>query len=53
MDSYVDAKGEKGKYVFKLKVYGKGGEDCCECGKKIKTIKLGGRGTSFCPNCQK
>ena len=53
MDSYVDAKGEKGKYIFKLKVYGKGGEGCSECGEKIKTIKLGGRGTSFCPNCQK
>lgn len=53
VDSYVDASGKKGKYVLKLKIYGRKGEKCHRCGEKIKTIKLGGRGTSFCPNCQK
>lgn len=53
VDAYVDVEGEKGSYVSSLKVYGRGGEKCFGCKDKIKTIKLAGRGTSFCPKCQK
>lgn len=53
VDSYVDAAGERGAYVPLLKVYGREGEKCLKCGGIIKTIKLAGRGTSFCLNCQK
>jgi len=53
VDTYVDIRGEKGSYVPQLKVYGRGGKPCFRCKGIIKTIKLGGRGTSFCPNCQK
>jgi formamidopyrimidine-DNA glycosylase len=53
VDSYVDASGKKGGYVPRLKVYGRKDEKCYKCKKIIKTIKLGGRGTSFCPGCQK
>lgn len=53
VDSYVDALGEKGGYVPLLKVYGREGEACYSCGEKIKAEKLAGRGTSFCPKCQK
>lgn len=53
VDAYVDTGGEKGSYVPLLKVYGRGGEKCVGCRGKVKTIKLAGRGTSFCPSCQK
>jgi formamidopyrimidine-DNA glycosylase len=53
-DSYVDAKGEPGTYEKKLKVYGREGEPCLrKDGGRIKKIKLAGRGTFFCPVCQK
>ncbi len=51
---YVDSKGTKGNYSIKLKVYGRTGEKCYTCKKQpIKKIKINGRGTHFCPRCQK
>ena len=52
-DAYVDAYGEKGKFESRLKVYGREGEKCYRCGGKIAKNKLGGRGTCYCPKCQK
>ncbi len=52
-DSYVDAYGKQGTFVPKLKVYGRDGEKCLRCGGIIKKIKSAGRGTYFCPSCQK
>lgn len=51
--NYVDAYGEPGRYVPLLKVYGRKGESCLKCKATIKAIHLGGRGTTYCPNCQK
>ena len=53
VDTYLDIFGKKGKFEYHLKVYRKGGEKCPRCGAKLKTIRLGGRGTTFCPKCQK
>jgi formamidopyrimidine-DNA glycosylase len=53
VNAFVDALGKKGGYVPFLKVYGRGGKQCFNCQGKINTIKLAGRGTSFCPVCQK
>lgn len=52
-DSFVDAEGLGGKYQKHFLVYEKEGEKCRRCGGKIKKVKLGGRGTYFCPRCQK
>ncbi len=52
-DAYVDAYGKKGRFVPRLKVYGRGGERCLRCGGLVKKYKLGGRGTFFCPECQR
>ena len=49
---YVDADGLAGGYQEKLMVYGRDGEACQNCGATIEKIKLGGRGTFFCPQCQ-
>ncbi len=50
---YLDAHGQRGGFVKLLKVYGRAGKKCKRCQKGvIKKVKLGGRGTHFCPFCQ-
>lgn len=49
---YVDAKGEKGSFQNRLKVYRKKGAPCPKCGTAVVRISLGQRGTFFCPKCQ-
>ena len=53
VENYVDAKGQKGEFEKKLKVYGREGEKCVKCGGEVKRIKIGGRSAHFCPSCQK
>jgi len=50
---YLDALGRKGSYQKHFLVYNREGEKCLDCGGVIKKIRLGGRGTYFCPQCQK
>ncbi|MDP2812628.1 MAG: bifunctional DNA-formamidopyrimidine glycosylase/DNA-(apurinic or apyrimidinic site) lyase [bacterium] len=50
---YRDAQNKKGNFSKYLKVYGRQGEKCQRCNFPIKKLKLVGRGTHFCPNCQK
>ncbi|MDR0950358.1 MAG: DNA-formamidopyrimidine glycosylase [Candidatus Ancillula sp.] len=50
--NYVNAKGEKGKYLEFAHVYGLEGEPCSRCGTAISKTKVAGRGTHFCPKCQ-
>ena len=52
-NDYVDAQGEAGNFVKYLKVYGRAGKKCKNCGGLVKKIKLGGRGTHWCDKCQK
>lgn len=49
---YVDVSGMAGQYQKQLKVYGQTDRPCPRCGTKIKKLKLGGRGTFYCPHCQ-
>lgn len=53
VDNYLNGRGQKGKYHLRLKVYGRKDEPCLKCKTKIKKISLAGRGTCFCPKCQK
>jgi len=53
VNDYVDIEGKQGGYLPKLKVYDREGEKCFRCGVKIKKMTLAGRGTYFCPDCQK
>jgi formamidopyrimidine-DNA glycosylase len=51
---YRTGTGEQGRFQLELKVYGRGGERCVQCGKKLvttHTIDL--RATTFCPKCQR
>ncbi len=38
--------------TFRCAVYGREGEPCSTCGRKIRRISQGGRSTYFCPGCQ-
>ena len=51
--SYVNSQGEIGMFQLELYAYGRKGEECKRCGAPIEKIVVGGRGTHFCPNCQK
>lgn len=53
VDKYVDAAGIGGKYQEHFLVYRRTGEKCKRDGEVIKKIKIGGRGTYYCPKCQK
>ena len=53
--SFENPYGERGSNARFLSVYGraKEGLPCVRCGKPLEWFKLAGRGTSFCPNCQR
>ncbi|MBU1726308.1 MAG: DNA-formamidopyrimidine glycosylase [Candidatus Omnitrophica bacterium] len=53
IDQYVQLTGRPGGYVKYHKVYGRQGKPCLVCKGTVKRIALGGRGTYFCPRCQK
>lgn len=53
LDQYVQLSGQAGGYVKYHKVYGREGKPCVVCKTPIKRISLGGRGTYFCPKCQR
>jgi formamidopyrimidine-DNA glycosylase len=53
VSDYVDAEGMRGYFQIEHKVYGHGGDPCTACGTPIRKITLAGRGTHFCPTCQK
>ncbi|MBI2330526.1 bifunctional DNA-formamidopyrimidine glycosylase/DNA-(apurinic or apyrimidinic site) lyase [Candidatus Daviesbacteria bacterium] len=50
---FVDPEGRKGYFLDYAKVYGKEGYPCQGCPSKVKKITIGGRGTYFCPDCQR
>lgn len=51
--SYTNAFGEDGTMQEFHQVYDKAGQACSRCGSTIEKIQLGGRGTYFCPKCQR
>ena len=50
---YVKPDESKGSYQEEFLVYQRNDEKCLRCKSKIKYIKIGGRGTFYCPRCQK
>jgi len=53
IDQYVQLSGRPGGYLKYHKVYGRQGKPCPVCKGLIRRVSLGGRGTYFCPRCQK
>jgi formamidopyrimidine-DNA glycosylase len=51
---YRTGTGERGRFQFELRVYGRGGEKCVQCGRKlVMTHEIDKRQTVFCRRCQK
>ncbi len=53
VDQYLQLSGNPGEYVRYHQVYDRKGKPCLVCKTSIKRINLGGRGTYFCPKCQR
>lgn len=53
VDQYVQLTGKPGDYAKYHKVYDREGKPCFVCKSPIQRTMLGGRGTYFCPHCQK
>lgn len=51
--TYRDARGARGGFQDTFKVHRREGEPCPRCRTPVQKIRVGGRGTCFCPSCQK
>jgi len=51
--NYVDAEGKKASYLTFARVFRLEGKPCQRCGTEIVKTRVAGRGTHFCPKCQK
>jgi len=51
-EAYVDLFGKPGDFQHELKVYGRKGQPCRRCRTPIDSVKIGGRNSYFCPQCQ-
>ncbi|MCL1880459.1 MAG: hypothetical protein FWF71_07635 [Actinomycetia bacterium] len=52
--NYVDALGLRGEFLdLHAAVYGRADQPCPRCGRPIAKIRVAGRGTHYCPRCQK
>ncbi|HEY9713723.1 MAG TPA: bifunctional DNA-formamidopyrimidine glycosylase/DNA-(apurinic or apyrimidinic site) lyase [Chroococcales cyanobacterium] len=52
LSDYVDTNGVNGRYQNKALVYGREGEPCRVCKSLVERVKLAGRSSHFCPQCQ-
>jgi formamidopyrimidine-DNA glycosylase len=50
---YRDPRGRRGRMQDDFRVYGREGEPCQRCGTPIEKIRAAGRGTWYCPSCQR
>jgi formamidopyrimidine-DNA glycosylase len=50
---YVTPDGDGGAMQHEFHAYGRLGEPCDRCGRPIERIVVAGRGTWFCPHCQR
>ncbi len=51
-EAYLDLFGKPGEFQAELKVYGRKGLACRRCRTPIDLIKISGRNSYFCPQCQ-
>jgi formamidopyrimidine-DNA glycosylase len=50
---YSTPDGGRGRMQDRFRVYGREGRPCQRCGTPIDKIRTAGRGTWYCPNCQR
>jgi formamidopyrimidine-DNA glycosylase len=51
--SYRDGEGAEGGFEPRLRVYGREGEPCLNCGTPIRRVTLTNRSAYYCPRCQR
>lgn len=51
--NYINAEGKKGSYLEFANVFRRENQPCPRCGTTIVKIRVAGRGTHVCPDCQK
>ena len=49
---YRDGSGNRGRFQETMQVYGRGGKPCYACGRPLTRLRLAGRATVYCANCQ-
>lgn len=50
---YRDGLGGEGMHHVRVHVFRRAGEPCERCGRTIAKVRVAGRGTHFCPGCQR
>lgn len=50
---FVGGDGRPGYFRQALRVYGRGGLPCPRCGGALRSVRVGQRGTVYCPGCQR
>lgn len=53
LKDFLQPDGKPGYFAQELQIYGKKGQDCPKCGKKIESLMIGQRNSFFCSKCQK
>jgi formamidopyrimidine-DNA glycosylase len=53
ISDFVDSDGKPGGMQDVLQAYGRHGEPCSRCGTVLSRTIVAGRGTAFCPTCQR
>lgn len=53
ISDFVGTRGDAGKNQDYLRIYGRTGDPCYQCGTAITKSRVAGRGTYFCVKCQK
>ena len=52
LKDFYSTDGQPGYFAVHLKVYGREHLSCFDCSTPIKNIKISGRQSAYCPNCQ-
>lgn len=52
-EQYLESRGQDYRNTPFLQVYGKEGKPCPICGQALRRMTIGGRSSTFCPDCQK
>jgi formamidopyrimidine-DNA glycosylase len=53
IDNYRDANGAEGQMQNRFQIHLREGEPCPRCGSTVRKMRAAGRGTYFCPRCQR
>jgi formamidopyrimidine-DNA glycosylase len=53
IDRYRDANGDEGQMQNRFQIHLREGKPCPRCGATVRKMRAAGRGTYFCPRCQR